>query len=332
MSQPTPNQAEQPSSEDQPAADRRPRGRLRSGRREPLTDRATPKTLITAIAVHVVIIMALVRLISLGHGLHDWFGLAPMFDKREERVTYVEAPKPVPKPAPVAQKPVAKQPNPTQPQPSTGPVVGVETKVDLSVPTVARGGDSSATAKPSAITLNPALIGIAPANVDPRIWAPSENGLGVPRTGKQMLDSVIGWAIAAAADSLDSIARVNNPGREPGDWTKRMKNGERWGWDKTGLRLGKYTVPNALLALLPAGIQKSMSGNPIAMQNDRRLAFAREDIQRFGAQALGEADFRRAVKEMRIREDMKHQARSDAKAAEKKDPSSKPPPPKGDLQ
>ena len=87
------------------------RGRLQSGRREGIHDQATPKTLLTAIAVHVVVIMALVRLVTLGHGLHDWFGLSTIFEKPVERVTYVETPKPKP-PEPkkvAAKKPVAKK-------------------------------------------------------------------------------------------------------------------------------------------------------------------------------------------------------------------------------
>ena len=144
-----------------------------------------------------------------------------------------------------------------------------------------------------------------------------------------MLDSVVAYAITSAADSIDSIARIMHPEREPGDWTKRLKNGEKWGWDKTGLRLGKITVPNILLALLPAGIQKGMSSNPIQAANERRILFAREDIQRFGAQAIGEAEFKKAVKEQRTKAERDHQAKADALAREKKDNQANPPPPKG---
>ncbi|MDQ6611092.1 MAG: hypothetical protein M3Y64_01555 [Gemmatimonadota bacterium] len=313
-----------PTNDDRPTAPTRAHGRLKSGRRESINDRSTPKTLLTAVALHVVVILALVRLVTLGHGLHDWFGLRPSTEKREEQITYVDTPKPAPKP--VERKPAIKPRVPVAVQPSTGPVVGVERVVEPTVATTFAGGDSSATKKPRDLGINPALVGIAPANADPRIWAPTGNGLSVARTGKQLLDSAIAYAITSAADSLDSIARVNNPGREPGDWTKRLKNGEKWGWDKTGLRLGKYTVPNALLALLPAGIQKSMSGNPIAFQNANRLAIAREDIQRFGAQAIGEADFRKAVKAQQAKAERTHQARADQRAAEKKEQSGTPPP------
>lgn len=311
--------------EDRPKADRRAlRGRLvvRQGSRQ--TDRATPRTLFAAIAVHIVVIAVLVRMVSLGHGLHDWFGLKPFSLTPEERVVYVETRKPEPKPPEPkpTPKPVAKTTAPaatvTPPVTVIAPPTEVPT-VDPALVGAGRSGDSSATGsgKPRNFGINPALIGIAPANSDSRIWDPTGTSINIPRTAQQMLDSVVGWAIVSAADSLDSIARLYDPNRKPAEWIKRMKNGEKWGWDKTGLRLGKYTVPNALLALLPAGIQKGMQSNPIEAQRSRAILFAREDIARFSAQSVGEADFRKALKEVRERKDREYQARSRRRAAEK---------------
>ncbi|MEP6764247.1 MAG: hypothetical protein ABJB66_08065 [Gemmatimonadaceae bacterium] len=317
-----------PTKDERPEQEGRSRGRLRSGRREGLDDHANPKTLFTAIALHIVVIAVLVRMVTLGHGLHDWFGLRSVSELPQERIEFIDTPKPKPpEPKKVVEQQVVKQRNPTtSPIPSTGPVVGVEQKVDPAIPTVANGGDSTAAKKPRDLGIDPSLVGIARTNADPRIWTPTGVGLSVPRSGQQLLDSVVAYAITSAADSLDSIARVFNPSRQPGDWTKRLKNGDKWGWDKTGLRLGKFTVPNALLALLPAGIQKGMSGNPTAFQNDRRLAFAREDIQRFGAQAIGEAQFKKAVKDQRAKAERDHQNKADALAREKKDQQATPPP------
>ena len=318
-----------PTNDERPTPDGRSRGRLRSGRREGLGDQTNPKTLFTAIALHVVVIAVLVRMVTLGHGLHDWFGLRSVSDLPQERIEFVETPKPKPPEPPkvVAEKPVVKRTNPTtSPAPSTGPVVGVQQQINPAVPTVANGGDSTASKKTRDLGIDPALVGVALNNADPRVWSPTGVGINVPRSGQQMLDSVVAYAITSAADSIDSIARITNPGREPGDWTKRLKNGDKWGWDKTGLRLGKYTVPNALLALLPASIQKGMSGNPTAYQNDRRLAFAREDIQRFGAQAIGEAQFKKAVKEQRAKAERDHQKKADEIAREKSDQKATAPP------
>lgn len=311
--------------EERPKADRRAlRGRLvlRDGSRQ--ADRATPRTLFAAIAVHVVVIAVLVRLVTLGHGLHDWFGLKPLSLSPEERVVYVETKKPEPKPPepkPVEPKPVPKAaPTPTAAAPAAPPTTVTEIPaVDPALIGSARGGDSSATGngKPRNLGINPALIGLAPVNSDPRLWDPTGTSINVPRTAQQMLDSVVGWAIVSAADSLDSIARLYDPNRKPAEWVKRMKNGEKWGWDKTGLRLGKYTVPNMLLGLLPASVQRGMQSNPIDAQRSRAILFAREDIARFSAQSIGEADFKKALKEVRERKDREYQIRSKKRAAEK---------------
>jgi hypothetical protein len=302
---------------------------VRIGARESTTDRSTSRTLLAAVGVHLVVGLALVRLVALGHGFYDWFGLRPMYEKREERVTYVEAPKPktVEPPKPVVKKAaVVRPPAPAAAPVTTSPLLPVapmETPVILG--SGFGSGDSSGTGTAKTYGINPALIGIAPANADPRVWAPGPLGINVPRTSKQMLDSVVGWAIASAADSLDSIARLYAPGRAAGDWTKRLKNGEKWGWDQTGLRLGKYTVPNALLALLPAGVQQRMSGNPIALSNARRLTMSRADIDRFSQQSMNEADFRKAVKELRVKNEREHEAKSRQKAVQKAASASQPP-------
>jgi hypothetical protein len=295
------------------------------------TKTVSPRTWLAAVGVHLVVMVVLVRLVTLGHGLHDWFGLAPSRIDLQERVTYVEAKKPEPKPPEPKPKPV-EAPKPVaavpvgEPVTTALPVSPVEVPVDPSRLAGARVSDSTGVGNgiPRNLGINPALIGLAPAYADPRVWAEGTGGINVERSAKQLLDSVIGWRIVQAADSLDSIARLYDTNREPADWTKRMKNGEKWGWDKTGLRLGKYTVPNVLLALLPASIQQSMGSNPIEASRTRALLLAREDINRFSSQAMGEGDFRKALRELRERKDREYQKRSNARAAENK----KPPPPK----
>ncbi|MEO7362811.1 MAG: hypothetical protein ABI120_20940, partial [Gemmatimonadaceae bacterium] len=257
---PPPEQLDDQRGASQPKADRRAlRGRLVVLQGTRATDRSTPRTLIAAIAVHVIVIAVLIRLVTLGHGLYDWFGLKPLSLTPQERIVYVETAKPKPKPpepTPVP-KPVVKQ--------TTAPVVAVAPPANVIAPpteaptidpalvAAGRGGDSTNTGvgAPRNFGINPALIGLAPVNSDNRLWDPTGVSINMPRTQQQLLDSVVGWAIVSAADSLDSIARLYDPNRKPAEWVKRMKNGDKWGWDKTGLRLGKYTVPNALLALLP---------------------------------------------------------------------------------
>lgn len=333
---PSPEGLDEQQGANAPKADRRAlRGRLVILEGTRATDRNTPRTLIAAIAVHVVVIVALVRLVTLGHGLHDWFGLKPLSLTPQERVVYVQTEPPKPKPPEPKPQPKPVVPKATVPTTQVAPstTLAPTTEVPVTDPVIvgAGRGDSSATGtgvgggKPGILTINPALIGLVP-NGDPRLFDPSSASINIPRTSQQMLDSVIGWAIVSAADSLDSIARLYDPNRKPAEWVKRMKNGEKWGWDKTGLRLGKYTVPNALLAFLPAGMQRNMQSNPIEAQRNRAILFAREDIARFSAQTIGEGEFRKALKEVRERKDREYQIRSKKRADEKKAESSPPPP------
>ena len=331
----TPTQKPPLNPDERPKADRRAlRGRLVVREGTKASDRLTPRTMFAAIAVHVLVIALLVRLVTLGHGLHDWFGLKSSPDTLQERVTYIEPKKsepkpPEPKPEP---KPVAKAvevPTTSPVATPTAPTAPVEVAIDPALIAAGRaGGDSSGVGggKPRPLGIDPALVGLAPVNADPRVWAPGAVGITLPRSDQQMLDSAIGWAIASAADSIDSIARLYDANRQPAEWVKRMKNGEKWGWDKTGLRLGRFTVPNALLALLPAGAQRGMQSNPIEARGARALLLAREDINRFASQAMGEADFRKALKEMRARKDREYEARSKARAAENNKPKAAAPP------
>jgi hypothetical protein len=151
------------------------------------------------------------------------------------------------------------------------------------------------------------------------VWRAPAYGYGVQRRdGADNLDSIMGYAISAARDSLDSLARAQGrTGRKPGDWTKTDKNGNRWGWDQQGIRLGKVTIPNALLGLLPlnATMAAQASGNYTAMERERRVSAAREDILRMSERSLGEAEFRRVVKEMNARRDVERRDRLRAPSA-----------------
>ena len=132
------------------------------------------------------------------------------------------------------------------------------------------------------------------------------------------LDSIMGFMLTQAADSLDSLNRAQGrTGRPPGDWTKTDKNGQKWGWDQQGIRLGKVMIPNALLALLPlnAATAGRMSGNMSQMDADRRLAASRADIMRMSERGLGEADFRKIANELRDRRESERRNRLKAPSA-----------------
>jgi hypothetical protein len=116
-------------------------------------------------------------------------------------------------------------------------------------------------------------------------------------TGDAKLDSAIGARVMAYRDSVATYAIQPNK-FERGDWTVG-KDGNKYGIDKQFIRLGKFSIPTALLGLLPMNQQ----GNPIAYEREKRLAMMRNEILEQASQAMNEDEFRRAVKAIRERKE-----------------------------
>ena len=137
--------------------------------------------------------------------------------------------------------------------------------------------------------------GVAPLQPDARI-ALSPRAIGrVQRTTVEAVDSIVELVVGIVRDSI-AIADAQ---RKPGDWTKTDENGRVWGWDPQGnIRLGKFTIPGALLALLPL----NMSG-PMSPIEQRSLAYIRRDIMENAQRSINEDEFRAAVKRIRERKE-----------------------------
>lgn len=308
----------------------RTRGRIsdraRAGGTQRRGRRSSSRAMFFAVAVHVVIVLALVQWLTFGHGVR--WGFFDQSQKNvEERLVFVD---PGAKAGQVAQ---AESPrverelrqlptSPLAPQiraPDEVPAqVAPVAPLTTAVPRDTGSGGAAGVGAP-----DPNVRGVSPTYNDGRVW----NGLGggggggrAPLTapgvvrgdGTDGLDSIMAGAIMAVRDSVDSLARARGQtGRAPGDWTTTDKNGNKWGWDQGGIRLGKVTIPNALLALLPlnAATAANMSGNMSRMDADRRLAASREDIQRMSERTLGEAEFKRVLTEMDQRRDIERRER-----------------------
>jgi len=283
-------------------------------------DKKSARALTISVGLHVAAGVVLLQFLTFGHGL-SFFGFNKDKEPREERLTFVTPPAPR-TPPPVTTVPTKPQTTPPKlltgtPQfraPTTGPEVGTPT---VSAPVAARpdtgsGGAGDPGAK-GVGALDPNVRGVKPGYTDARVWRGSGGGgAGVApgRTGAERLDSIMRFAITSTADSLDSLARSQGrTGKKPGDWTKTGPNGEKWGWDQTGIRLGKVTIPNALLALLPMNAQRGMSGNFTDMDRERRLAASRADIMRNSERSLGEAEFQKLVNELRDRREKERRDR-----------------------
>jgi hypothetical protein len=148
-----------------------------------------------------------------------------------------------------------------------------------------------------------ATQGVRPSFSDPRVWAPPAPIVVAPRTPTQRMDSAI---VAMIQPVEDSLARLPQE-RAPGDWTFK-RNGKKYGIDGSLIHLGDFSLPTAILALLPL----NTTANPSAVERDRRLNVMRGEIQAQAARAARDDDFYRAVKALRER---KEKEREDQKKA-----------------
>jgi hypothetical protein len=155
-----------------------------------------------------------------------------------------------------------------------------------------------------------AATGVQPAYIDPRLWPQPGPFTPVPKTAAERTDSAVKAAFGIFIDSMRTAEA--NKGRAPGDWTVKDKNGGKWGWDEKGIRLGRVTIPQAVLSLLPLNVQANPTFNDPVTR--RENAFRRGDILYHANRAASEDEFRRAVKRIRERKDRERAAEKVEKA------------------
>lgn len=156
--------------------------------------------------------------------------------------------------------------------------------------------------------------GVTPQFTDPRLWAPSEPVPVRPKTSTERLDSAIASQVHHLQDSLAALG----PQRTPGDWTWKGKDGKKYGIDGGLIHLGNFSIPTALLALLPFNVQ----GNPTTYENARRIGSIRAEIIAQEARSVRDEEFNQAVKELRER---KQKERADKAKADQTLPEAPPP-------
>ncbi|HZF72015.1 MAG TPA: hypothetical protein VEZ51_01200 [Gemmatimonadaceae bacterium] len=136
--------------------------------------------------------------------------------------------------------------------------------------------------------------GVRPSYSDGRVWTPPAPIVEPPKTVAQTIDSLIADGIAPYNDSIAAALQR----RDPTDWTIQ-KGGYKWGIDRKAIRLGPFSIPTALLAMLPLNLQ----GNPTTMERDRTYAAMNRDISWHAQQAINDADFMKAVRSIRERKE-----------------------------
>jgi hypothetical protein len=263
---------------------------------------------IVSIAIHVVVGAALLRILLIPYPFTSLFATKSQ-SVEPERISFLALPQESPVTTPGKSggngRPITTRATPAPPLvapttvPSTLPPVNpsappTPTPVDEGTgPLVGRGGPTK---------------GIRPSYSDPRIWVPPAPVVSAPKSADARMDSVVASGIEHVRDSL--AANTYSPNKfERGDWTYE-KNGKRYGIDQQAIRLGKVSIPTALLGLLPLNAQ----GNPVAAARDREMASLRAEILYQSARSLNEEEFRRAVKQLRERKERERQQQEKERA------------------
>ncbi len=273
---------------------------------------------LVSFAVHLVLVFGLWQALQFPRALGFLLDTSDRQERREERLQFLVVQPSKPVSAQVRGVPTATPLRPpavgqdVQPPAAPAPIVA-PTEVPTGVPAAPAG---------PAVPLGPATgplasgrgpaQGVQPAYSEPRIWVEAPLVVAPALEGEAKLDSAVAATIYAFRDSM--AANTYQPNKfERQDWTYTTKDGKKYGIDKQFIRLGKVSIPTALLGLLPLN---QVQGNPIAMDRERRLAAMRSEIIEQAQMAMNEEEFRRTVKQIRER---KERERKEAEKKKKKD-------------
>jgi hypothetical protein len=266
------------------------------------------RPLAVSVILHVLVAIALVRFLISPAAFTMIFGRAHSPEVPAERIGFLQLPKSK-GPAvqgksggdnrPVSRTPPRKVVAPTE-VPTSLPTVPVQP-----APAVEEGGSG-----PLVGTGGPAR-GIRPTYSDPRVWAAPGDIVAAPKSAKEKMDSAIASIIAPYNDSVAAAAG----GRQPGDWTFE-RGGKKYGIDPKWIRLGKVSIPTAVLALLPM----NTTANPTMSDRNKLQNQLHADIFWNAQRGMNEADFKKAVKSIRERKE-REKAEAEKKARQADQPA-----------
>jgi hypothetical protein len=291
---------------------------LRGARQEPEAPvtrvRRPPAYLLVSVGLHLVLVAVLLRYVVTPNAFLTVFGGRKSVPVPAERIGFLVLPKATGTPIigksggdnrPAIKGPPVKLVAPTT-VPSALPPVAAPAKAteeEGSGPLVGTGGPAR---------------GIRPTYTDPRLWPTPGDVVAAPKTATQRLDSVIADLIGPYNDSMAVAAGK----RKPGDWTFE-RDGKKYGIDPQMIHLGKFSIPTALLGLLPLNLQ----ANPVLAERNKASLQLNSDIRSQAQRGMNEADFKKAVRSIRERKEReKAAAASEAGNADnKKRPTDSPP-------
>ena len=269
----------------------------------------------TSVILHVVIGAALVRVITMPNALNSlfssWGKPAPV-----EQIGFLALPR---SSAPSATLKAGgdNRPDRGKPSPEPAPQLTAPASVPSAMPTAPAA--AAPTAKPEGgtgemIGGGGPTRGVRPSYNDPRLWLPSGPVVSAPVRPRTRADSLHDLLADKIRMYNDSVVVANEGRRDPGDWTYTDKNGHKWGIDQKFIRLGKFSIPTAILGMLPLNAQ----ANPIQLERQRTMSEMTRQIQEQAARASRDDAFKAAVKALRERKDKERkeaQAKADAPAS-----------------
>lgn len=280
-----------------------------------IASKRASRPLALSIAVHVVVAIALVRFLISPSAFTMIFGRAPSPPVPVERIGFLRLPKTG---GPAVEGRSGGDNNPLSTTPAQRPVAptGVPTTIPQAPSTPARAAETEGGSGPLVGAGGPTK-GIRPNYTDPRVWAAPGDIVTAPKSAKEKLDSVVASIIRPFNDSMAVAAGQ----RKPGDWTFE-KDGRKYGIDPQFIRLGKVSIPTALLALLPI----NTTGNPTMNDRNRMQNQLHADIFWQAQRGMNEADFKKAVKSIRERKEREKAAAQKTRQAN--EPAAQSPPAK----
>jgi hypothetical protein len=155
-------------------------------------------------------------------------------------------------------------------------------------------------------TGHPGIAALTPLAGDARLWV---RPLYIPGDGSRPIDmdSIVRRRLLEMAVLAESLSRSDSlsPARRtaPPRWIIE-RDGKKYGIDENAIHLGAFSIPTAVLALLPLP-----QGNIDQSRAWQRQMEVRADILRAAARAEAEDDFRRQVRAIRERRDRERQER-----------------------
>jgi len=291
---------------------------IRTNRRGTPPPRRSAGAVVVSLLAHVLVILGFAQAILSPRVFDSIFRWSSAPPPAVERLTYVETlpagdpglpglggPPPAPEPvAPSPEEEEEEAPQPAIQAPLTTPD-GIPAQPSQPEPSAVAPG---AGAGQGAGGGGGSLGGLRPNFSDPRVWVrpvpvPTP---GPPRSAVQRIDSMI----VADFGPLQDSAAAEAARRKPGDWTFE-RDGKKYGIDSRFIHLGKFSLPTAVLGLLPLNQQ----ANPTLLEEGRRLRGAQQEIQEQALRRRNDTDFKDVVRSIRERKDRERAERRAAAAA-----------------